>query len=66
MVERTRDVLWFDRDRYDVLRVDIRLTKPFLIPLPEASFGVRPAIESKGLKPVSASRTSISSNRTRP
>jgi hypothetical protein len=36
--------LWFDRDSYDVLRVDIRLTKPFLIPLPEASFGVRPAI----------------------
>jgi len=36
--------LWFDRDSYDVLRVDIRLTKPFLIPLPVASFGVRPAI----------------------
>ena len=36
--------LWFDRDSYDVLRVDIRLTKPFLIPLPEGSFGVRPAI----------------------
>ena len=36
--------LWFDRDRYDVLRVDIRLTKPFLIPLPEGAFGVRPAI----------------------
>jgi hypothetical protein len=36
--------LWFDRDSYDVLRVDIRLTKPFLIPLPERAFGVRPAI----------------------
>ena len=39
-----RGRLWFDRDSYDVLRVDIRLTKPFLIPLPEVSFGVRPAI----------------------
>ena len=36
--------LWFDPDSYDVLQVDIRLTKPFLIPLPEGSFGVRPAI----------------------
>ena len=36
--------LWFDRDSHDVLRVDIQLSKPFLIPLPEASFGVRPAI----------------------
>jgi hypothetical protein len=36
--------LWFDRESYDVLRVDIWLTKPFLIPFPERSVGVRPAI----------------------
>ena len=36
--------MWFDRDSYDVRQVDVRLSKPFLIPLPEGSFGVQPAI----------------------
>ena len=36
--------VWFDPDTYDVLRVDVRLSKPFLVPLPDGYFGIRPAI----------------------
>ena len=36
--------VWFDPDTYDVLRVDVRLAKPFLVPLPDGYFGIRPAI----------------------
>ncbi len=27
--------VWYDPDTYDVLQVDVRLSKPFLVPLPE-------------------------------
>lgn len=36
--------LWFDPRTYDVLQVDLRLSKPFLIPLPNGYFGIQPAI----------------------
>lgn len=36
--------VWFDPATYDVFQVDLRLSKPFLIPLPDGYFGVRPAI----------------------
>ena len=36
--------VWFDPDTYDVLQIDVRLSKPFLIPLPNGYFGIRPAI----------------------
>lgn len=36
--------VWFDPASYDVLRVDVRLSKPFLVPLPAGDFGIRPAI----------------------
>ena len=36
--------LWYDPDTYDVLQVDVRLSKPFLVPLPEGFPGIRPAI----------------------
>lgn len=36
--------VWFDPDTYDILQVEVRLAKPFLVPLPSGSFGVRPAI----------------------
>jgi hypothetical protein len=36
--------VWFDPGTYDVLQVDLRLSKPFLIPLPNAAFGIQPAI----------------------
>ena len=34
--------LWFDRDSYDVLRVDIRLSKPFPVPLRGGHRGAGP------------------------
>jgi hypothetical protein len=36
--------VWFDQDTYDVLQVEVRLSKPFLIPLPHGSLGIQPAI----------------------
>jgi hypothetical protein len=36
--------VWFDPSTYDVLQVDLRLSKPFLIPLPNGYFGIQPAI----------------------
>jgi len=36
--------VWFDPETYDIFQVDLRLSKPFLIPLPDGFFGVRPAI----------------------
>lgn len=36
--------VWFDPETYDVFRVDVRLSKPFLISMPEGLFGVRPPI----------------------
>lgn len=36
--------IWFDPDTYDVHQVDLRLSKPFLIPLPDGYFGIRPSI----------------------
>jgi hypothetical protein len=36
--------VWFDPRTYDVLQVDLRLSKPFLIPLPNGYFGIQPAI----------------------
>ncbi len=36
--------VWFDPDTYDIFQVDVRLSNPFLIPLPDRLFGVRPAI----------------------
>jgi hypothetical protein len=36
--------VWFDPQTYDIFQVDLRLSKPFFIPLPDGFFGVRPAI----------------------
>lgn len=36
--------VWFDPTTYDVFQVDLRLSKPFVIPLPNGYFGIRPAI----------------------
>ena len=36
--------VWFDPDTYDVLQVEVRLSKPFLIPLPDGFLGIQPAI----------------------
>ncbi len=36
--------VWFDPDTYDVLQVEVRLSKPFPIPLPDGFFGIHPAI----------------------
>lgn len=36
--------VWFDPETYDVLQVDVRLLRPFLVPLPEGFPGIRPAI----------------------
>ena len=36
--------VWFDPETYDIFQVDVRLSKPFHIPLPDGFFGIRPAI----------------------
>ena len=36
--------VWFDPLTFDVLQVDVRLSKPFLVPTPHGSFGPQPAI----------------------
>jgi hypothetical protein len=36
--------VWFDPTTYDVLQVDVRLSRPFFVPLPEGFPGIRPAI----------------------
>lgn len=36
--------LWFDPATFDVLQVDVRLSKPFLVPMPAGYFGLQPAI----------------------
>lgn len=36
--------VWFDPSTYDVIQIDLRLSQPFVIPLPNGYFGVRPAI----------------------
>jgi hypothetical protein len=36
--------VWFDPDTFDVLQVDVRLLRPFLVPFPEGFPAIRPAI----------------------
>jgi hypothetical protein len=36
--------VWFDPGTYDIVQVDVRLSKPFSVPLPNGVFGIRPAI----------------------
>jgi hypothetical protein len=36
--------VWFDPVTFDVLQVDVRLAKPFLVPMAAGSFGLQPAI----------------------
>lgn len=36
--------VWFDPATFDVLQVDVKLSTPFLVPVPERSFGVQPSI----------------------
>ena len=36
--------VWFDPETYDISQVDVRLSKPFLVPMPDGFFGIRPAI----------------------
>ena len=36
--------VWFDPETYDIFEAHVRLSKPFLIPLPDGFFGIRPAI----------------------
>jgi hypothetical protein len=33
--------IWFDADTFDVIQLEVRLSKPFLIPMPHGSFGLR-------------------------
>jgi hypothetical protein len=39
-----RGRVWFDPETYDIFQVDVRLSKPFFISLPDGFFGIRPAI----------------------
>jgi hypothetical protein len=36
--------VWFDPVSYDVLQVEVRLSKPFLVPLPRGHIGLQPTI----------------------
>ena len=36
--------VWFDTGNYDIVQVEVRLSKPFQIPVTDGFFGVRPAI----------------------
>jgi hypothetical protein len=36
--------IWFDADTYDVGQVEVRLSKPFLIAMPDGFFGIQPGI----------------------
>lgn len=36
--------VWFDPETYDVFQVELRLSKPFLVPTPEGLFGIQPSI----------------------
>lgn len=36
--------IWFDRQTFDVIQIDARLSKPFLVPVPSGLFGIQPAI----------------------
>jgi hypothetical protein len=36
--------IWFDPETYDIFEAHVRLSKPFLVPLPDGFFGIRPAI----------------------
>jgi hypothetical protein len=36
--------VWFDPETYDISQVDVRLSKPVLVPMPDGFFGIRPAI----------------------
>jgi hypothetical protein len=36
--------VWFDPGNYDVFQVEVRLSKPFQIPMADGSFGIRPPI----------------------
>ena len=36
--------VWFDRQTFDVIRIDARLSKPFLVPVPSGLFGIQPTI----------------------
>jgi len=36
--------IWFDLETYDVVQLEVRLSKPFLIPMPDRLFGIQPAI----------------------
>lgn len=36
--------VWFDPETYDVLQVDVRLVRPFVVPFPEGFPAIRPAI----------------------
>jgi len=36
--------VWFDPGTYDIVQVDLRLSKPFVVPLPDGLFAIRPTI----------------------
>ena len=36
--------LWFDPETHDVVQLEVRLSKPFAIPMPDRFFGLQPAI----------------------
>lgn len=36
--------VWFDHRTFDVLQIDARLSKPFLVPVPSGFFGIQPSI----------------------
>ena len=36
--------VWFDPETFDVHQIDVRLSQPFVIPMPNGYFGIRPSI----------------------
>ena len=36
--------IWFDPETHDVVQLEVRLSKPFAIPMPDRFFGLQPAI----------------------
>ncbi len=36
--------LWFDPETFDVIQVDLQLSKPFLVPIPPGYFGLQPSV----------------------
>ena len=42
--------VWFDPETFDILQVEVRLSKPFLVPMPPGYIGLHRPSEWNGLK----------------